>query len=57
MKAIKDKIAEAQKVYEQESKDLDEQLESTIYTAKMQNKKAQSDLVDKHVNSILGKVI
>lgn len=57
MKVINDKINEAQKVYETESKDLDEQLSSTIYTAKMLNKKAQSDLVDKHVNSILGKII
>lgn len=57
MKIINDKINEAQKVYEGESRDLDEQLASTIYTAKMLSKKAQSDLVEKHVNSILSKVI
>lgn len=57
MKVIKDKLAEAQKDYEQESKDLDEQLASTIYTAKMLNKKAQSDLVEKHVNKVLGKIL
>lgn len=57
MKIISDKIKEAQKQYEQESKDLDEQLASTIYTAKMLSKKAQIDLVEKHVNNIIGKIL
>ena len=57
MKVINDKINEAQKVYDTESLNLKEQLKSTIYTAKMLNKKAQSDLVEKHVSNILGKII
>lgn len=56
MKVISQKLNEAQKTFETESKDLDEQLESTIYTAKMMNKKAQSDLVEKHVTGILSKL-
>lgn len=57
MKIINDKIKEAQKTYDADVLNLKEQLKSTIYTAKMLNKKAQSDLVETHVNNILGKIL
>lgn len=57
MKVINEKINEAQKVYDTESKELDSQLAKTIKEAKDSNKQAQTDLVEKHVNNILGKII
>lgn len=57
MKVINKKLNEAQKVFNTESKDQKEQHESLIRTMKWQHLKEKNDLVDKHVNNILGKIL